>query len=264
MANCILAIGTATFHRALLQFAKVVCGFEHLSIFAFTAALEPRIAVLEGLDDPSITALSARSYMGFGYHASDPAPARIRELGLASDAPAILVLRARDITDTAYRRDIYEKFGLDGRVSLLGRAGGQWRSINFYKHGEKGGLTEGDVAILTKRAQVLFATETRHFELLPGRQSPSATGIVPQLDFLEQLLMTVAPSLSRREMEVCARALQGMTGEGTALDLNITDATVATLRRRAYAKLQISNLNELFALCLSAVARHSRHTGASV
>jgi len=39
--------------------------------------------------------------------------------------------------------------------------------------------------------------------------------------------MAIAPKLSRRETEVCARALQGMTGEGTALDLNISDTTVA-------------------------------------
>ncbi len=258
LAHCILAIGTPSFYRALLRFGQVVCGFEHLSVFGFTPTFEPRIAVLEGLDDPSITNLSAQSYMGFGYHRSDPAPARIRELGEAADAPAVLSLWARDIADAAYRRGIYEKWGLDGRVSLIGRAGGQWRSVNFYKHVAKGGLTGEDVVALTKRAQVLFAAETRHLGLSERPSSPVGM-TVPPLDFLQHLLMTIAPSLSRRETEVCARALQGMTGEGTALDLSISDTTVATLRRRAYAKLHISNLNELFALCLSAAAQGARH-----
>ena len=254
LARCILAIGTPSFYRALLRFGQVVCGFEHLSVFGFTATFEPCIAVLEGLDDPSITNLSARSYMGFGYHRFDPATARIRDLGQAADAPAVLSLWARDITDAAYRRAIYEKWGLDGRVSIIGRAGGQWRSVNFYKHVEKGGLTDEDVAALAKRAQVLFAAETRHLALSEPQPSPIGT-TAPSLDLLQHLLVTIAPSLSRRETEVCARALQGMTGEGTALDLRISDATVATLRRRAYAKLHISNLNELFALCLSAAAQ---------
>ena len=258
LAHCILAIGTPSFYRALLQFGQVICGFEHLSVFRFTPTFEPCIEVLEGLDDPSITNLSAQSYMGFGYHRSDPAPARIRELGqAAADAPAVLSLWARDIEDVAYRRGIYEKWGLDGRVSLIGRAGGQWRSINFYKHVEKGGLTDQDVVALTKRAQVLFAAETRHLGLSERQPSPIGT-TVPPLDLLQGLLMAIAPTLSRRETEVCARALQGMTGEGTALDLNISYTTVATLRRRAYAKLHISNLNELFALCLSAAAQSAR------
>jgi len=117
---------------------------------------EPCIEVLEGLDDPSITNLSAQSYMGFGYHRSDSgAGANTRTGTAAADAPAVLSLWARDIEDVAYRRGIYEKWGLDGRVSLIGRAGGQWRSVNFYKHVEKGGLTDQDVVALTKRAQVL-------------------------------------------------------------------------------------------------------------
>lgn len=263
LAHCILAIGTPAFYRALLRFGLVVCGFEHLSVFGFTPTFEPRIAVLEGLDDPSITSLSAQSYMGFGYHSSDPAPARIRELGQAADAPAVLSLWARDIKDAAYRRGIYDKWGLDGRVSLIGRAGGHWRSVNFYKHVQKGGLREEDVVALAKRAQVLFAAETRHLALSERQSSPIGAA-VPSLDLLRDILMTIAPALSPRETEVCARALQGMTGEGTALDLNISDATVATLRRRAYAKLHISNLNELFALCLSAAAQSARRENDTV
>lgn len=261
LSRVISDIGKPSFYRSLLQFAQALCGFEHLSVFGFSSTLEPRIVMLEGLDDPSVTNLSARSYMGFGYYSADPARARIRELGEGVDAPAVLPLWARDIADAAYRRDIYEKFGLDGRVSLIGCSNEQWRSINFYKHVKKGGLADSDIVAVTKRAQVLFAAETRHLELL-GDDHPSQTSVtVPSLDFLQQLLAIVAPDLSRREAEVCARALQGMTGEGTALDLNITDATVATLRRRAYAKLNISNLNELFALCLSAAAEKSRRSG---
>jgi len=45
-----------------------------------------------------------------------------------------------------------------------------------------------------------------------------------------------------------------MTGEGIGLDIGVQPATVATLRKRAYAKLNISTLNELFALCLGQVA----------
>jgi hypothetical protein len=78
LAACILAIGTPRFYRSLLRFTEIICGFEHLSVFSFSPTFEPRIEVLEGLEDPSITNLSARPYMGFGYHGSIP---RRRESG---------------------------------------------------------------------------------------------------------------------------------------------------------------------------------------
>jgi len=256
LAGCIRAIGTPAFYRRLLEVAEAVCGFEHLSVFAFSESLVPVIEVLEGLEDPSITDNSARTYLGFGYHGSDPAQAKMKQLASGGNIPAVFVLRAKDIADPAYRSDIYEKNGLDGRISLIGRTGSAWRSVNFYKHIDRGAISYEDVDALASWAEVLFAAETRHVEIMQERKpSAAARSAVPTLNFLESLLTDFAPSLSPREAEVCARALQGATGEGTALSMNVSEATVATLRRRAYAKLGISNLNELFAMCLSAAAQ---------
>ena len=46
-------------------------------------------------------------------------------------------------------------------------------------------------------------------------------------------------------------AAGGATVAGIASILGVKESTVATLRRRAYAKLGISNLNSLFALCVA-------------
>lgn len=254
LARCIRAIGRPEFHRALLRLAMVVSGFQHLSVFAFSESLIPTMDVLEGLDDQSITRHSARFYLSFGYHGSDPATARLRSLSPTADAPAVFVLRATDLRDDAYRRDIYNRFGLDGRVSLIGTVGGQWRSVNFYKHVSEGGMTEDSITALVKHAPLLFASEARHFELCRDLNPDWARPTVPPLSFLIEMVERVAPALSPREREVCARALQGMTGEATALDMQVTEATIATLRRRAYVKIGISTLNELFALCLAAAA----------
>jgi DNA-binding CsgD family transcriptional regulator len=56
--------------------------------------------------------------------------------------------------------------------------------------------------------------------------------------------------LSAREQQVCARALRGMSNPAIALDLGVQVSTVSTLRRRAFAKLGISTLSELFLRCL--------------
>ena len=71
---------------------------------------------------------------------------------------------------------------------------------------------------------------------------------------MEQLLAKTGKTLSPREIEVSARALLGMTRKGISLDLKISESTVNTLKKRCYAKLNISSLNQLFALCLRQLA----------
>jgi DNA-binding CsgD family transcriptional regulator len=57
---------------------------------------------------------------------------------------------------------------------------------------------------------------------------------------------------------VCARALAGLTVAAIASDLGVKSPTIATLRQRAYAKLGISSLSQLFALCIEQLARPRR------
>jgi DNA-binding CsgD family transcriptional regulator len=257
IGRCIRALGTSSFHRRLLNIAKAVCGIEHLSVFSFSESLVPTVEVLEGLVDPSVTRQSAKSYLGMRYFLSDPAAAKAHSSAFHADTVTVFVLRIGDIHDAAYRRDIYERFGLDGRISLIGQVNGHWRSINFYPRLSTGGMTANTIKALKSRAPLLFAAEARHIELTHNDDRAETRHALPSLEFLQRLLQSVAPEFSRREVDVCARGLRGMTGEETARELRITEATVATLRRRAYMKLGISTLNELFALCLAEAGAQS-------
>lgn len=55
-----------------------------------------------------------------------------------------------------------------------------------------------------------------------------------------------APQLTPREAEICSGIILGYTVVGLSLNLGISINTVATHRKRAYAKLKISSQNELF------------------
>lgn len=57
--------------------------------------------------------------------------------------------------------------------------------------------------------------------------------------------------LSRREAEVCDLLLKGVSVAGTALALGISDNSVRTLRRRAYAKLDVHSAMQIAALVLN-------------
>ena len=58
----------------------------------------------------------------------------------------------------------------------------------------------------------------------------------------------LAPALTEREVNVCARLLTGMTQEGIARDLGLSLPTVKTYRNRAFGRLGIHFKSELFAL----------------
>lgn len=60
--------------------------------------------------------------------------------------------------------------------------------------------------------------------------------------------------LSAREAEICTLIMLGHTTCGIALELDISENTVGTHRKRAYAKLGIATQNELFSLSFDALA----------
>jgi DNA-binding CsgD family transcriptional regulator len=74
---------------------------------------------------------------------------------------------------------------------------------------------------------------------------PAKTRIV-NLQYYRRRLLLLDRGLTARELDVVVRALYGLTAEGTALDLDIKTSSVITYRKRAYERLGISSLNELF------------------
>jgi DNA-binding CsgD family transcriptional regulator len=66
------------------------------------------------------------------------------------------------------------------------------------------------------------------------------------LQYYRHRLLILDRGLTARELDVAVRALYGLTAEGTALDLAIKTSSVITYRKRAYERLGISSLNELF------------------
>jgi len=120
--------------------------------------------------------------------------------------------------------------------------------INYYRNKERGEFGQQEITCIKDTAKLIAKIVEKQFTLL----KPVAWKQTGQLNkqILENTLADLQHSLSRREIQVCARALTGMTNIGIGLDLGIKTSTVATLRKRAYTKLNISSVNELFAICL--------------
>jgi DNA-binding CsgD family transcriptional regulator len=248
------ALGEPGFERALLDALHAGVGAAHLSIIAFDRRLLPQLIAAESPGGATLARSAGRAYFGSLFYRHDPnrGALAVRPVGAGGEAPLLLRLAARDITDRAWRQQIYERFGLEERLSLLGFAGAHWLALNLYRSKADGAFTDAQVGALREAGALLLELVARHYALRP----PAAwrRSARPPVALLEELLGRIDARLTRRQVQVCARALLGMTNVAIGLDLGVRVPTVATLRQRAYATLNISGLNELFGLCLAQAA----------
>jgi DNA-binding CsgD family transcriptional regulator len=247
------SLGTRTFTATLALAAEDLIRARHIALIAFDDRLVPSVVAAESLGRTATASAAGKMYERSYYYRHDP---NVRALTTAdANHPLLLRLKARDIEDAEYRRDLYERFGLIDRLSLLHHAAGHWLAVNFYREQAGGEYSGEDVAALSASSMLLATLVGKHFSLLPP--APERTARRPSVDALEALVKTLDSRLTSRQVQVCARALLGMTNVAVGLDLGIQVPTVATLRKRAYSVLGISSLNELFALCLAQSTRTS-------
>jgi DNA-binding CsgD family transcriptional regulator len=164
----------------------------------------------------------------------------------AAQHVALTHLRSCELSHPQYRRECYDEPGIIERLSLMCGRGDCVESLNFYRTQEEGPFEEADYNIAIETAALLLPFIRRHRAIMA---SP-AVNRSETLTRFSGRLMNLPNGLTQREIEVCARALLGMSVEATALDLGIRNTSITTYRQRAYHKLGISSQNELFALVL--------------
>ena len=250
----VAAIGTDTFMPALYSAILDLVNADHVTLFVFDSTFVPYFGGGFSKDQSALTKKISGIYRKSLYYQFDPAGDYIGdyiEEGAGSDmtAPLVQQLHAKDITNDAYRKEIYEDHGLLDRLSLVDHLKQKWFILNLYRDEASGYFSSADVGAVRAEAVFLAACVKKH--LSASKPEAWINQTVLPVGQLETLVASLPASLSQREMEVCARAMQGLTREAIALDLAVSQPTVATFMRRAYSKLNISSLNELFALCLT-------------
>jgi DNA-binding CsgD family transcriptional regulator len=250
LPGLVRALGKPGFERVLLDALHAGVGAAHLSIIAFDNRLAPQLIAAESPGGATLARAAGRAYFGSLFYRHDPnrGALAVPPAGTDAEAPLLLRLAARDVADRAWRQQIYERFELEERLSLLGLAGTHWLALNLYRGRTDQAFNDAQIDALRETGALLLELVARHYALRP----PAAwrRSARPPLALLEDLLGRIDSRLTRRQVQVCARALLGMTNVAIGLDLGVRAPTIATLRQRAYATLGISGLNELFGLCL--------------
>lgn len=147
------------------------------------------------------------------------------------------------------RAEIYSRDGVIERVTVsswVGRVG----IMSFYLRGERSGwFTKREMDSLFQILPVIHELVGLRHHLMGS--NPILRSSKERVTALRERDVGRFGTLSPREAEVCDRLSQGLSVSGTALDLGVKENTVRTLRRRAYAKLDINSATQIAALIMS-------------
>lgn len=261
LGRLVANIGRPGFDAAFFEFARQVLDISSCSAFVFEESRKPCPIILEGLgsEQRSRTRMLGSAYVHDGFR-HDP-----QVLGLFEIADIdIRIVNPCDIGDTAFRGHYYEEPRIGSEIAVLARYRGKHYNIGFYRGTGKAPFDRTIIAQTEFLARVALPALHRHMELHladPERADeidiPSArTKPIEQTqDHLTAVLMAEGNGLSPREAQVCAAIILGYRTLAISLNLGISENTICTHRKRAYAKLGISSQNELFSRYFKTVTR---------
>jgi DNA-binding CsgD family transcriptional regulator len=251
LPNVIAALGDCDFFSKLLSYLNISCHIDHLAVFIFDHQLVPQLIEAKGIKNNHLALKGGKIYTTRLFHRQDPNAIQIQQKLSDSSDISLLRMRAADIPNPEYKQLIYDQFKLIDRISLLAQTSHHWFVVNLYRDIPSGEFTKNDLTTIHARSGLIVELCRKHFILLPSSvwKAPS----LPEPEMLQSIIHGLGIHLSPREIEVCSYALIGVTNEGIGLTLGIQPSTVATLRKRAFSKLKVSNINQLFGLCLGQV-----------
>ncbi|MDE2416448.1 MAG: LuxR family transcriptional regulator [Burkholderiales bacterium] len=232
-------IGEPEFESALLQCLHPVVPAASYSIYRTGTACTPQLYMSASLGVPDTTRDCWNAYLSGPY---------LTDRSLVQDQSAnrgtvLCHITAQEVS-AEHRARVYEAHGMAERVSVVRQDASSIFAINFYRHAHQAPFRDAHLCDIEALAPALISLAQKQIAL-----SRPTLGVCIDADVRwAGRLQKLDPTLSRRELEVCARMLTGMTLDGIACDLQLSVPTVKTYRNRAFSRLGIHFRNELFAL----------------
>lgn len=244
LAGLIDELGQPQFHANLLRTLQPLVPAASFSVYSTGRHSVPQLFLSGSLGVPDNTRECWNAYLS-GPYRNDRT---LTHESPDDEHPLLCHLTANEMP-AQHRASVYEAYGVAERVSVVqSRADGLF-AVNLYRHQHQAPFSDAQVGDFEALAPALLALACKHIAL----------GAVPELASFpvptpQERLRVLHPSLTPRELEVCARLLRGMTYDGIASDLGLGVPSVKTYRNRAFARLGIHFRNELFALLLRSPA----------
>lgn len=253
--DLVATIGSREFGQTFYDLFRDLLQVEECTVFSFPDPSSPSSLLVEGScnEEIEIARKLASDYVAGGYRND---PNLHRKTG--GTAVGVYVTDANEIFDSEYRKHYYEKPSLTQELVVLANVRGTLYYTSFYRKNGEQAFGEAEVAAMQAVAGFMVKTLHRHSELVSrtldtqdlsfvhATSDMSAEMRQRTLEYLRGILTTGASRLTHREAEICAGIIMGYSTEAISLNCSISVNTVATHRKRAYAKLGISSQNELF------------------
>ena len=265
-------LGDSGFAPGLLEDLAPVLPAASWSVYRTGQRCKPTLFMSASLGVPDTTQDCWWAYLSGPYR-------KDRTWGRAfDDAPIEPLTRLCHVTakevEGEHRARVYDAHGVAERVSVVDyESDGSVFAVNFYRHQHQQPFRDNQISGFESIAPVLLALARKHITLArpmtPTLSSaawplvheadtedghhavaPTLSALPQGLSALRERLLRLQQGLTDRELDVCARVLQGMTHEGIASDLGLGVPTVKTYRNRAFARMGIHFRNELFAKVL--------------
>lgn len=238
LAHLVDCIGQERFGASFANFLHSLCGADHFA--AFRMQRDELSEVAACCVQPEHTARDrVESYVRQGLWKSDPAMSEAQRC-VEGPTPTIIHVDFSDRNYVDLRLRVYPH--VRDRILLCGRAEGSAFGLSVLRSDPHAPFASEAIERLGRTAELLVSMLAKHADVCQSR--PNVAQALTTLAEIENCIVATS-SLPRREAEVCARILYGLSSVGIALDLKVSEETVKTYRKRAYQRLTIGSEREL-------------------
>ena len=239
LAKLVASAGSEQFGHELLMYLHDLCGADNFSIFSLSKDALHLVKTAHLHDNDSALTDHVSHYASKQQWRTDPMMLYVNTL--RQTGAHVFRKRARDLTSHELQA-IMSPSILD-RVLISGPAGESTLCLSILKSDRFGTFSDAEMGRIQANSELLYELVVKDF--FARSPMPNPASALQSLDDIENCL-TEMTELPRREMEVCARMLLCQTALGISLSLGISEESVKTYRVRAYKRLEISGVRELW------------------
>jgi DNA-binding NarL/FixJ family response regulator len=235
------AVGYEEFEIALAAYLKSMCRADHFAAFQIKMGMPLEIASIS-MDGTDTAHRQVGRYLKGEYWRRDPSILEASHR-IGEPLPSLLRLDVHCLEDVHLRDEIWGKTRVRERILLCGGSQNNACILSVLRCEQSGAFSRRELAQLKISANALLSLLSKHMELT--QRNAKMARALTSLPEIEACISAITPPFPRRENEVCARIIYGVSSLGISLDLGIGAETVMTYRKRLYQRLGIGSQREL-------------------